>query len=283
MAGPFPGMDPYLENPVLWTGVHQGLITGLRNILNRLLPAGYVADMGERIYLMQPDRSIYPDVVIFEQPVSSPRPVNTGTPGAAVADPPLILVDEPIEVREVYIEILPVGEETRVVTVIEVLSQVNKARGSEGNALYRAKQQALLHSQVNLIEIDLLRRGEHTVAATREALLRHRRWDYLVCQHRSGDRDRYSTWPRTVRDRLPCISVPLEGELPDVIVDLQEVFDRNYDDAAYGRRVDYTRDPVPALDTADAAWADALLKAAGRRQDLRNAESEVVEPAPDDQ
>jgi hypothetical protein len=266
MAGPFPGMDPYLENPVLWPGVHQGLITGLRNALNRLLPASYVADMGERIYLLQPDRSIYPDVVIFEQPVSSPPiPANTSAPGAAVADPPLIVVDEPIEVREVYIEILPIGEETRVVTVIEVLSQINKARGSEGNALYRAKQRELLHSHVNLIEIDLLRRGEHTVAASRASLTRHGRWDYLVCLHRSGDRNRYATWPRTMRDRLPCISVPLEGELPDVNVDLQEVFDRNYDDAAYGRRIDYTREPVPALEPADAAWADTLLRSAGYR------------------
>jgi len=259
-------MDPYLENPVLWPGVHQGLITGLRNALNRLLPAGYVADMGERIYLIQPDLSIYPDVVVFEQPVSSqPLSTSTGATGAAVADPPMILVDEPAEVREVYIEILPVGDETRVVTVIEVLSQVNKARGSDGNTLYRAKQRELLHSQVNLIEIDLLRRGEHTVAVSREAVLRRRRWDYLVCLHRSGDGDRYWTWPRTVRDRLPCIYVPLEGELPDVIVDLQEVFDHNYDDAAYGRRIDYTRDPVPALDTENTVWADALLRSAGYR------------------
>ena len=66
MAGPFPGMDPYLEDPVLWPGVHQGLITGIRNTLNQLLPPGYIADMGERIYVMQPDRSIYPDVAIFE-------------------------------------------------------------------------------------------------------------------------------------------------------------------------------------------------------------------------
>ena len=269
MAGPFPGMDPYLENPVLWSGVHQGLITELRNALNRLLPAGYVADMGERIYVMQPDRSIYPDVVVFEQPAvlwqQGMAPPTMRGAATAVADPPLIVVDAPVEMREVYIEILPVGQETRVVTVIEVLSYVNKARASEGNALYRAKQRELLQSETHLIEIDLLRRGEHTAAISREALLRHGRWDTLVCLHRSGDRERYSTWPRTMRERLPRIAVPLTADAADVMVDLQEVFDLNYDNAAYGRRIDYTRDPVPALDADNAAWADALLKAAGRR------------------
>jgi len=263
MAGPFPGMDPYLENPVLWSGVHQGLITELRNALNRLLPIGYVADMGERIYVIQPDRSIYPDVVVFEQPAPGQPAMDSGS--IAVPDPPVILMDEPVEMREVYIEILPVGEETRVVTVIEVLSHINKARGSEGHALYRAKQRELLHSQANLIEIDLLRRGEHTVAISREALLQCARWDYLICQHRSGDRQRFSTWPRTVRERLPRIAVPLEGKLRDVIVDFQEVFDQNYDNGAYSRRIDYARDPTPALDADSTIWADALLKSVARR------------------
>jgi hypothetical protein len=39
----------------------------------------------------------------------------------------------------------------------------------------------------------------------------------------------------------------LESEHPDISVDLQEVFDRNYADGAYSRRIDYTREPAPAL------------------------------------
>jgi hypothetical protein len=27
MPGPFPGMDPYLEDPVYWPDIHQSLIT----------------------------------------------------------------------------------------------------------------------------------------------------------------------------------------------------------------------------------------------------------------
>jgi len=35
----FPGMDPYLENPQLWPGVHTRLIVYLADQLQLLLPA----------------------------------------------------------------------------------------------------------------------------------------------------------------------------------------------------------------------------------------------------
>ena len=38
MPSPFPGMDPYLEEPVLWSTLHQRLITYIADDLNVLLP-----------------------------------------------------------------------------------------------------------------------------------------------------------------------------------------------------------------------------------------------------
>ncbi len=136
MLSPFPGMDPYLENPVLWSGVHQGIIGCARAAHNAVLPPRYVADIGERVYVVQSDRSIYPNVVVFEQPLPLMPPARPGggTMVAKVGDPPLILTIEPAEIREVFIKILPVGEEERVVTVIEVLSPSNKTSGSEGHS-----------------------------------------------------------------------------------------------------------------------------------------------------
>ena len=32
MTSPFPGMDPYLERPDRWSGVHAGLIAVLREV-----------------------------------------------------------------------------------------------------------------------------------------------------------------------------------------------------------------------------------------------------------
>jgi len=270
-------MDPYLEHPVLWSGVHQRLITSLGDALNALLPPDYVADIGERLYVVQSERSIYPDVVVFEQPLSVPilAPPTRGESAVAVAeenavamasDPPWVLTVDLVEVREVFLEILPVGDEDRVVAVIEVLSPANKTAPSEGRETYLPKQQEVLESETHLLEIDLLRSGEHTVAAPREALLERGRWDYLVCLHRGGQRNRYEVWPILLRQRLPRIHVPLLGGDPEVVLDLQAVFTRCYDEGAYARRLDYRREPPTPLAGEDAEWADALLREKGLRE-----------------
>jgi hypothetical protein len=49
MAGPFPGMDPYLECQSGWQDFRGGLIAEARNALGARLPDDYVARMGERI------------------------------------------------------------------------------------------------------------------------------------------------------------------------------------------------------------------------------------------
>ena len=44
MAYPFPGMNPWLENPTVWKGIHQRLITSLADILApQLEPRYFVA------------------------------------------------------------------------------------------------------------------------------------------------------------------------------------------------------------------------------------------------
>lgn len=278
MPGPFPGMDPYLEQPALWSGVHQGLITGIRDALNAALPSGYVADIGERVVLTRPDRSIFPDVVTFTQtPPILPAPFRVSLEtraGSAVveretADTPLTVDVDLVEAREVFVEVRPVGDETEVLCVIEVLSPANKAPGHVTRDRYLSKQRALLDSAVCLIEIDLLRTGAYTVAVP-EYALRSRLpvWDYLICSHRggqAGERDRFEVWPPTLRDRLPRIPVPLGSGTPDVILDLQAVFDRNYDGGAYRRRINYNADALTPLVGDDALWADALLRERGLR------------------
>jgi hypothetical protein len=267
MPSPFPGMDPYLEHPALFPGVHQGLIAVTRATLNALLPEHYVADIGERVYIVQPERSIYPDVVVLEYPLAKPPAERsaTGTAAATVSDPPWVVTYHPVEMREVFIEILSVRDGSRVITVIEVLSPSNKAAGSAGRQLYLTKQQELFESPTHLLEIDLLRYGEHTVVAPRERLLRRGRWNYLVCLHRGGQGNRCEVWPITLRQPLPRIRVPLADGDPDVVLDLQTVFNRCYDEGAYTRRLDYRQEPTPPLDGDDAAWAEQVLRTKGVR------------------
>src|SRR5207245_6396826 len=114
MPGPFPGMDPYLEHPARWPGMHQRLITGISNALNDLLPPPYIADIGERLYVLQPERSTYPDVALVERP-APPAPPDASATAVLVSDPPLVLAAPLAEMREVFVEIRTVPDENRVI------------------------------------------------------------------------------------------------------------------------------------------------------------------------
>jgi hypothetical protein len=265
MPSPFPGMDPYLEHPALWPGIHQGLITFMWSALNAMLPPQYVAGMGERVYVMQSERDIYPDVMVVQHPAQQRSAPPDDERLAAVVDPPWVVTVEPVEIREVFIELLTVGADSRVITVIEVLSPANKAPGHPGRALYVTKQHELLASSAHLLEIDLLRRGEPTVAVPSASLRRQGTWDYLTCLHRSGQGARYEVWPTTVRQRLPRIAVPLAPGESDLVLDLQAMLTRCYAEGAYDRRIDYRREPVPSLSDEDARWAETLLCEQGVR------------------
>jgi len=276
MPSPFPGMDPYLENPAWWPSVHQRLITYIGDVLSSLMPSHYVVNIGERVYVLKPEQWIYPDVVVLQTPLR-PAPGEGSSGGTAVATQPVtttaLAVSDapwhvrvgPQEVREVFIEIVPVGNESRVITAIEILSPSNKATGSEGRQLYKAKQRDVLASQSHLLEIDLLRAGEHTVAPDREYLILHGVWDYLASLHRAGQGGDFEVWPISLRGRLPRITVPLAEGDPDVVLDLQPLFNRCYDAGTFARRVDYRRDPRPALRPADAEWTNLLLREKGLR------------------
>jgi hypothetical protein len=60
----FPGMDPYLENPQFWPGLHNSPIIYLRNQLQPLLRPRYVAKIEERVYVEGLEQQYVPDVWI---------------------------------------------------------------------------------------------------------------------------------------------------------------------------------------------------------------------------
>ena len=63
MNCPFPGMDPYLEHPVLWESVHARLMVAIANQLQPKLDPRYVASIEERVFIEGPQRRV-PDVWI---------------------------------------------------------------------------------------------------------------------------------------------------------------------------------------------------------------------------
>lgn len=260
MPGPFPGMDPYLESSSYWRGLHSNLITYLTAALNAGLPNGYAAITEERMYVVNSDHGIIPDLTLLRQfPTLSGR-AKGGMAVAERADEPGIITIYPETNRERFIEIRALKEQGRVVTIIELLSPSNKMTVNKGRAEYLKKQQEVMDSEVNLLEIDLLRSGTHTVAASREALLKFGNWDYLVCLHRGIQDYTFEYWMNSIRSPLPRVKVPLTEGLEDCVLDLQAAFDSAYDGGPYYRLVDYSKDPQPPLSEVDAVWADALLR-----------------------
>ena len=70
MRSPFPGMDPYLERPDRWGGVHAGLIAVVREILSRQVAPRFFVDSEDGVYVLgldDPARAlIWPDTYIVE-------------------------------------------------------------------------------------------------------------------------------------------------------------------------------------------------------------------------
>ena len=71
MPSPFPGMNPWLENPALWRDVHHSLISALRDELAaRLRPHYFVAVEMHTYISLAPDvpaTSRYPDVMVIKR------------------------------------------------------------------------------------------------------------------------------------------------------------------------------------------------------------------------
>jgi Protein of unknown function (DUF4058) len=138
-----------------------------------------------------------------------------------------------------------------LVTVIELLSLSNKRPGDDREQ-YLAKRGEILRSDVNLVEIDLLRGWTPMPAEDRPE------GDYSVLVSRAGRRPLAEFWPIRLRDRLPVIPIPLKPTDPDGRVDLQEVLHQAYDRARY-RKYIYEGSPEPPLSAQDAEWAATFL------------------------
>jgi len=254
-------MDPYLEASGLWHGFHNSLMTYLRDALQPQVRPKYRAGMDRR-FEVDSGRNIYPDVSIVEEasvayatlPVAEER-----------YDPPLLVrgYSLPLEPPEIIVEIRVAGAGGKLVTLIELVSPSNKNRG-KGQLDYLRKQAEVLASDANLVEIDLLLRGDHVLAVPPEQLEEVEiDWDYLVCVDRPRDRDLYEVYPIPLSKHLPRVAIPLLADDKDVVLDLQALFTQSYDRGAYEDEFDYGQ-PLPLTMSDDRkTWLDQLLQEKG--------------------
>lgn len=265
MPSPFPGMDPFIEECHLFEDFHPKLIGDIERTLSQLVPSHYAVRLGERSYVVLASRGeeelrqMQPDVNVMGPRKRQKKAVRrTGT---AVAEAPesngapvtmRALVE--VEFRETFIEIRQLRGDRRLITGIEVLSPKNKRRGDQGRNLYLRKRQSFLEGSANLVEIDLLRRGERMPM---EDEWPDSPYYLLVC--RKKEAPTCSVWPASSLTPLLPVRVPLEPPDPDVTLDLQLLVNAIYERAHYESDIDYRR-PSSLLSAREEAWLKEHLR-----------------------
>jgi hypothetical protein len=262
MPSPFPGMDPYLEQPTFWPSFHSRLIVALADALAPQLRPRYYVEVETRTYTDTPSGGELlvgiPDAVVL---AAKPAAAGLETPAssrkiAVQPAPQQVTLPLPIEINERYLEVREVGSNA-IVTVVEVLSPKNKRQG-KGRKLYEDKRQLILSSASHLVEIDLLR-GDEPLPMQGVVQLA----DYHILVSRAETRPQADLYAVTVRQPLPRFPLPLKGRDEAVAVEMSDIFSGIYDRASYDLRLDYTQPPPPpAFSEADQRWIQDLLQPA---------------------
>ena len=163
MPSPFPGMNPYLEQPAVWQDFHQRYITYSSAKLSGQVRPQFYVKIEESVFIHEPAgderRKLLgrPDVALFKNPRSNSGGVAVADESATeIADLIARIPDHDIE-KHSYVEIRD-RQSHDLVTMIEVLSPSNKHYGPDREQ-YMSKRALLLHGHVSVVEIDLLRGG----------------------------------------------------------------------------------------------------------------------------
>jgi Protein of unknown function (DUF4058) len=257
MRPQFPGMDPWLEHPDLWPDVHNSLITAIRDeLMPKVLPR-YVVRVESRTTVLtglDVDLLYRPDLAVRSANLSAPA--HDG--GVAVAEPPkakqfhVVVSIEDDEIEETFLTIQELPSR-KLVTAIEVLSPTNK-KTKDARAEYLAKRRNLIRTNINFVEIDLLRSGDPM--PVRNCLLRG---DYrvLVCRSRLGrTADLYGFSYTTP---IPDFPIPLLPGDAEPTLKLNGVLHALIDRARYDLTIDYRMPPEPPLRPEDESWAAAII------------------------
>jgi len=262
MPSPFPGMDPYIEDPEIWSDFHNNLATEFQAQLNPLIRPRYIARLIPRVTYeiieIGKVRGVRPDVGIWQRPLPQDRAGST-----AIAIPPapvesLVSLDLPLRLTSVEIR---TTDSLELVTAIEILSPVNKRVGHDAFYEYRRKRRELLRSTAHLLEVDLLRGDErppleHVVPEA----------PYYVVLSREQRRPLVDVWPIQLNEKLPLLPIPLLEPDPDVPFDLHTAVTNVYDRAGYADLINYRRSPPPPpLNVSEATWLDEQLRKQGLR------------------
>jgi hypothetical protein len=261
MTSLFPGMNPYLENPLFWSEVHNLLIAAIFRKLNPQLRPKYKVAIEKRVYQTIDDDSLL--VGVADVAVESLQKQQL-TPSAniAIASPIVeaVTVDltMPQTVKETFLEVRDIATQ-EVVTVIEILSPKNKRPG-EGRNSYIKKRLQILATNTNLVEIDLLRDGKPI-----EKLPNNIQTDYRILVSRASKRPKADLYPFNLQNPIPSFFLPLREDDSEPLLEIQPLINDLYYEGNYDLVIDYTQQPIPALSQESWNWVSELLQSQGVR------------------
>lgn len=256
MPSPFPGMNPYLEQPSVWEDFHMAFATQIRESLATQVRPNFLVKLEERVFIHEPSSNEQckflgkPDIALFEASAAHESSVATFDPALNQVKSILATIPDVGIERHAVIEIRD-RLDRQLVTMIEVLSPSNKRYGPDREQ-YLLKRATMMFSSASIVEIDLLRGGPRLPINDLPVC------DYCVTVFRKANAFKVEAWPIGLRDELPVIPVPLEGDFADAKLDLKALLDRVYDAAGHEDYL-YESFPEPPLDQTDAIWAQAFI------------------------
>jgi hypothetical protein len=125
MSSPFPGMDPYFEDPDFWSDVHATLIPLIRGSLTPFLPEGYAAKIDQYVWLQDVDenrnRFGKPDVFLSNG-LNTVADEKRQTIASGIA---VILAPKRKRKGNRFVSIVD-SRRNKVITIIELFSPSNK-------------------------------------------------------------------------------------------------------------------------------------------------------------
>ena len=249
MHNPFPGMNPYLEQPGLWPQVHNRLIVALADAITPQVAPKYRVSIEERVYTTTDPLPLVgiADVALAQRGDAPHR----FEPTAQLTAPRRVQVPLPVEMTERFLEVRLVQTNV-LVCVIEVLSPTNKRPG-EGRTAYETKRQKILASATHLVEIDLLRGGLPLPLGNPD------RKPYSILVSRSGDRPNAELYEFDLPEPIPCFPVPLQANDLEPVIHLQQVVNELYTRARLDLAIDYSQAVKPDLSESETAWIEGIL------------------------
>jgi Protein of unknown function (DUF4058) len=224
MPSPFPGMDPFLEEPKRWPAFQHQFVASLYQHLLPGLVDRYRARVATRTYTTE--------LPLFTSVLREER-------------------------QEEYVELRD-RTDGRLVTLIDIVSPANRTTAL-GREQYLATRKAAETHRAALVEIDLVTAGAPLLDYPRDNLPE---MDYSITVTRASSPGKYEIYTCTLAKRLPRFRLPLAPDEKDAPVELQDVFKRAYDLSGLGSAIDYAG-PLPSdakFSDATRQWIAAQLK-----------------------